>query len=145
MGTKFKDIYDRAIFMFKDYNLIQLSTDASREAVLEQYLMSAVFDFADLCEFDLTAYDVMSKTFNETLDYKTIEILARGLVYHWLCAQEMSTEMLRNSLSTKDFTQYSPANLLNALTTLREDLYEKYNKEIILYSYRNGDIAGINL
>ena len=57
MPTKFREIYDRAIFKFTDYSFLDAIPDF-KEALLQQYLLSAIVDFQHACEVDITDYDI---------------------------------------------------------------------------------------
>ena len=47
-------------------------------------------------------------------------------------------------MSTKDYTYFSPANLLRESQTLRDSLRKEYRDRIVQYTYHHGDIASIN-
>ena len=55
MSTTFLDIYDRAIFRFKDYDFMRIDIQ-SREDILERYLLSSIADIGvvapDYMQFD---------------------------------------------------------------------------------------------
>ena len=46
-------------------------------------------------------------------------------------------------MNTKDFTLYSPANLLEKMTDLMNITSKRLKGEINLYSFRNGEISGL--
>lgn len=142
MATLFDDIYSRAISRFSDYDFLQISS-SSREAILERYLYSAISDFERVCLFDLSNIDLVNKAFVDDLDNESIEILALGIDYYWFSAKVQNSELLRNSLSTKDYTFFSPANLLRELRNVRNDLKSELKHRITTYSYDHGDIAGL--
>lgn len=142
MATLFDDIYSRAISRFSDYDFLQISS-SSRETILERYLYSAISDFERVCLFDLSNIDTVNKAFVDDLDNESIEILALGIDYYWFSAKVQNSELLRNSLSTKDYTFFSPANLLRELRNVRNDLKSELKHRITTYSYDHGDIAGL--
>ena len=142
MATLFDDIYSRAISRFSDYDFLQISS-SSRETILERYLYSAISDFERVCLFDLSNIDTINKAFVDDLDNESIEILALGIDYYWFSAKVQNSELLRNSLSTKDYTFFSPANLLRELRNVRNDLKSELKHRITTYSYDHGDIAGL--
>lgn len=65
-----------------------------------------------------TDVDVIEKeledlpAFREDLPYEVIDILTEWMVAYWLKPYVNNLENLRNNLNTKDFTSFSPANLL---------------------------------
>lgn len=143
MATPYSDIFKRAVYRFKDYDYLRMSDDEVHE-VMTAFLYSAVADFAPICLDDLHDVDETLAQFNADLDMEVQEILALGIAFHWTSARILDQELLRNSMSTKDYTYFSPANLLRESQTLRETLRKEYNNRMIQYSYHHGDIAGVN-
>lgn len=142
LATPFTDIYERAIFKFSDRSLLEL-TDEEREQVLEKYLFSAQARFANVCRIDLSDRDDEKKQYNNTLDEASIEILSLGIAYYWLRAKVLRVELMKNNMSTKDFTVFSNANLLKEVRTTRDQIYKEWLGAMNDYSYRNGDIANL--
>lgn len=143
MSTPYSVIFDRAVFRFRDVDFLKLS-NSEIHVVLTNFLKSAIADFAPVCEIDLTDYDDKLAQFNTDLDLECQEILSLGISFYWVSSRVMSQELLRNSLSTKDYTYFSPANLLRESQELRDSLRKEYRDRITQYTYRHGDIASIN-
>lgn len=137
MPTKFEEIYGRAVFKFTDYTFINAFTDL-KEAVLQKYLLSAIVDFQHSCKENLNDYDLENAQFNVELDNEIIEILSLGIAFHWLSAQALNRQHLRNMIHNKDYTSYSPANLLKEMRTLCDGVEKEYRGKINTYSFRNG-------
>ena len=143
MGTKFKEIYDRAIFKFTDYTFLDTISDF-KEAVLQKYLLSSIVDFQHACtEVDLTKYDLCKEEFEEELSDEVKEILSLGIAFHWLSAQALTRELLKNRIYSSDYTSFSPANLLKEVQTLRDTVEAEYTGKIKTYSYRFGGIQNL--
>lgn len=81
----------------------------------------------------------MLQQFNVTLDIDEIEILATGMVLAWVERELHSVDMLRQSMTTKDFNTYSQAPHINALARTSERAEKKLKKMLIKYSIRNKD------
>lgn len=139
MATTFMDIYNRAIFRFMDYDFMRLDIQ-DREDVLDRYLLSAIGDIGVVIP-DVLNYDADSKTFVSDFEDEVVELLALGVDYYWFSAKVQNSELLRNSLSTKDFTYFSPANLMRELRNVRNDLKNEYKSAITIYSYNHGDFG----
>lgn len=137
MPTRFKEIYGRAVFKFTDYSFIN-ACENIKEDVLQKYLLSAIVDFRHSCRMDLDDYDLEKEQFNVELDNEVIEILSLGIAFHWLSAQALNRQHLRNIIHNKDYTSYSPANLLKEIRTLRDEIEKEYRGKINVYSFRNG-------
>jgi hypothetical protein len=136
VGTKFSEIYNRAVFKFTDYSFLTAVTDL-KEKVLQNYLLSAIPDFQYSCDVDLTKYDTSSEEFEETLSDEIIEILSLGIAYYWLSAQVLNRELLKSRIHNKDYTSYSPANMLKEMRALQDTLEEDYRGKRNLYSLRH--------
>ena len=142
MATSYNDIYQRAIFRFRDYDFMKLN-DLDIAEVLSHYMRSAIADFAPICQEDLWSRDEENATFTADLSEWVQEILAAGIAYYWLSSKIMDQETLRNSLSTKDYTYFSPANLLRESQEFRNQVRKEYRDSITKYSYRHDDIASL--
>lgn len=141
MSTTFLDIYDRAIFRFKDYDFMRIDIQ-SREDILERYLLSSIADIGVVAP-DYMQFNYDNKEFLSELTNELIELLALGVDYYWFSATVQNSELLRNSMSTKDFSYFSPANLMRELSTLRKDLKNEYRAAITNYSYNHGDFGAL--
>lgn len=143
MSTPFDSIYKRAVYRFRDYDFCRIN-EADVNDVMQSYIMSAISDFAPVCEQDLNDIDPVLCEFRADLTNEEQEILALGISFYWLSAQLLNQELLKNSLSTKDYTYFSPANLLRESQTLRDSVRKEYRDRITKYTYHHGDVAGIS-
>jgi len=163
MGTKFDKIYERAIFKFSDFAHLSFSEKMRRE-ILFQHLISAIVDFQNSSRLPLTyrqiiepqvAFDgdnvedgeeievtepIDKYAFDVELDEEEIQILATGIVFHWLSSQVMKSEHMKNILHNKDFNSYSPANLLRELREFRTTVRRDYRGLITSYSFRHSNL-----
>lgn len=142
MATPFTDIYDRAIFRFADYDFLKKDFQ-SREDVLERYLISAKTDFLKICKIDLANCDMTAKQFNEDLNDEIIEILGLGIAFYWLSYKALNSELLKNVMNSKDYSYYSPANLLKEIQTLRNSVRKEFLSKMRQYSYNNNDVSSL--
>ena len=134
--TLYSDIFQRAIYRFIDFSFLNKQlTDAEIDAIYCKYLMSAVADFENKCKYDLTDRDEVQMCFNQTLPDKVQEILAQGMAYYWVSSKVLNSELLKNKLSTKEYSYFSPANLLKELQTLRDSLRKEFERNMVRYSY----------
>ena len=144
MATPFSKIYERATFRFSDYDFFKF-TEEDYESILEKYLKMAESDFVNTCLFDLKNKDEGNKEYIEDLDDESIEILALGIAYYWLSRKVINSDLLKNNISTKDYTFFSPANLLREMTVLRDDVKKEFKQKIIDYSYTHGNISDLKV
>lgn len=144
MATPYSVIHARAIAKISDYDILKFDI-STREAMLYDYLLSAQVEFQRLCKVDLSDKDDILAQYNADLDEEIIEILATGEAYYWLCPKVLNTENLYNVLNTKDFSMYSPANLLKELQDLRDMFWKDFKRKMYEYTYRTADIAGLKV
>lgn len=138
MSTPYSDILDRAMFRFADTQLARMNS-ADQSYILQKYLESAIADFQTKCQDDLTLRD--EEGFEADLNNEVQEILALGVSYYWLSAKIMNSELLKNKLSTKDYSYFSPANLMREVQTLRDSVRKEYRDRVIRYTYDHGDVT----
>lgn len=140
MPTPYGAIYERALFRLSDTKLAQLQPE-EQEYILNKHLMAAVADFEPKCAENLADRDDKTKSFTGELSNEVQEILALGMSYYWLSAQVLNSELLKNKLSTKDYTYFSPANLLRESGELRNSVQKEYRRRITDYTFDHGDLA----
>lgn len=144
MGTPYSKVYEKALFRFRDYSLPALD-EVDVGNILKVYLNSTVSDFGGICKESLLADTEVDDSFKDDLSDEVQEILALGISFYWLSSQVLNEDLLKNSLSTKDYTYFSPANLLRESQSLRDAVRKEYRDKMNLYTYRHGDIASLSV
>lgn len=140
MGTQYEDIYERYRARVRNYDLLDYDSAVVNEIQLDLLNLS-ISDFEEICIKDLSNRDDSLLLFNVELSNREKDILALGMVLHFVEPYVYNTDSLRNALNTKDFSLYSPANLLEKMTELMTTTERRLKNEINLYSFRNGDIS----
>ena len=142
MATTFESIYARCRGRIKDYDK-EGYTDEMFAAVEKDLLQAAIDDFVDICTQDLTDYDEELEEFNITLTRKEQSILALSMIVHWLEPYVYNSDALKNAMSTKDFSMFSPANLLEQMKGLLEQSQKKLKAEMNLYSFKANSVSAL--
>jgi len=144
-NTKFEDVYARCRARIKDYDRQAYSEELFEEAE-HSLLIAAIDDFADICLQDLKDYDDELLEWNIELTRKEQSILALAMIVHWTEPYIYNSDALRNMMSTKDFTFFSPANLLEKMTALLQYSKQQLKAEINEYSFRSNlkEISDLN-
>lgn len=142
MGTPFENIYTRCRGRIRDYDK-EGYTDEMFAQVEQDLLESAIDDFADICGQDLADYDIELQQFNVELTRKEQSILALSMIVHWLEPYVYNSDALKNAMSTKDFSVFSPAKLLEQMRGLLQQSERKLKAEMNLYSFKSNDVAGL--
>lgn len=142
MGTKYEEIFDRYRARVRNYDFLDYDA-ITRLEYQKDLLALAVSDFEDICKQDLNDREDDILSFTVTLTNREKDILALGMVLHFVEPYVYNTDALQNALNTKDFSLYSPANLLEKMTELMEMTEKRLRREINLYSFRNNEISGL--
>ena len=143
MATSFESIYARCRGRIKDYDK-EGYTDELFEQAERDLLTLAIDDFSDICVQNLNDYNEELKEFNIDLSRKEQNILSLGMIVHWIEPYIYNSDALRNAMSTKDFTFFSPANLLEKMTDLYKLSQENLRAEMNAYSFRMNDVSELN-
>lgn len=140
MGTTYEEVYERYRARVRNYDFLDYNS-AVRDVYQHDLLMLSISDFEDICVQDLNDRDDEILTFNIDLTNREKDILALGMVLHFVEPYVYNTDALQNAMSTKDFSLYSPANLLEKMTELMTTTEARLRRGINLYSFRNGEIS----
>lgn len=143
MGTPFTSIYQRALSRFMDYDFLRLDDNVKRQ-ILHGHMLCAEKDFAPHCLVSLERDEKIDE-YVEDLGDEIEDIIACGISYYWLSSKVMNSEHLRNKMSSKDISYFSPANLLREMTALRTEVGKEFRDKIVRYTYDHGDIAGLKV
>lgn len=132
-----------------EYEFCQLF-EMDRTKIIDGYMKSAISAFKKMCKIDLTSTaDDENRVFevNETdIDLDELsDIISEGMVVQWLKPYVYKQELLENILNTRDFTTYSPAELLLRVGNAYKQARKDYTQMIREYSYNTGDLTSLHL
>lgn len=139
MAVAFDIVYDAFRDKAIEYDLYELSDETS-EDILRGWLKGATSKFSHTCISDLSDRDDDEKQFNTDLSEIEIDILAQCMVYMALKPKLNNSDLFKNGLSTRDYTTFSPANLLNAISDVYKRCEQETNSMINKYSFDNNDV-----
>lgn len=133
------------------------------------------FDFVEMYEFDSTAiidsyiikavsnstfkksvgYDFMSgaddtnRSFEVDIDegsiHEIIDIITESMVVYWLKPFVYQQDLLRNVINTRDFSVYSPAELLMRIGNAYSKAQKDYTQMLREYSYNHGNLTSLHI
>lgn len=135
--TPYSDVYKAFLGEIQDDFYLNAAEDII-ENDLNILLNKAIVQFS-YPRVNIRDKNDMLQQFNVTLEIDEIEILATGMVLAWVERELHSVDMLRQSMTTKDFNTYSQAPHINALARTSERAEKKLKKMLIKYSIRNKD------
>lgn len=129
MATSYKVLYENVLSKIKDYDFLNMWED-DIYSVLHDYIRPAVVSFR-ICKVDLSDRDEETEEFNVDLNDTEIEILSNYMVINYLDSNYIRVPLaLKQTLSSKDFNAFSPANHLGKLVELREK-YRQDNETLL--------------
>lgn len=144
--------YDSFVSAFLDkvktYEFLKLEEDG-RDNIVLGYFRRALSGFKWVCEYDFSLYDTETRCFTdefkETDIDEIIDIVSEGMIVQWMKPYAYSQENLENVLNTRDFTTYSPAELLMRIGNAYEKAQKDFVKMMREYSYNHGDLTDLHL
>ena len=92
---------------------------------------------------DLSQRNDEEQIFDVEIPLEVVDIIVEWMTVFWLKPFVNNIENLRNNLSTKDFSFFSPANLLEKIGN-RYDIAQKYARSLMNeYSFIIADMKGL--
>lgn len=133
MATPFTDVYSLFLSQITDYDLAKMPA-TSVEDNMELWLFSAIGFFSS-CRQDLFDFDLTVKQFNSDLNHVEKQIISKFMVVAYLDTHLIKEDLMKQSLNSKDYRMYSPANQIKALIELKSKINSEANTLISRYSY----------
>lgn len=123
--------------------------EETRTEMIDGYIKRAAVQFSSVCLYDLTKLDDAAREINEDIDDgdvdEILEILSEGMVIQWLKPYVYRQELLEDALNTRDFTGYSPANLLLRVGEAYSRARKDYTNMVREYSYVHGNLKELHM
>lgn len=140
MATKFDVVYDSFLSKISDFDWLEMREDDLKDCLFD-LLKQAISRFGKDCKVDLFSHDEVE--FADNLTPVEIDILSEIMIENWLKPKLYNSELLRNRLSTKDFSQFSPANLLKSIRETYELSHRRSETEINRYTFTENDVRNL--
>ena len=132
--TAYTVIIDKFAGMIREFHFTAL-TEEERDTIIISYMNTACAKFSDICRQDLSKRNQEDTAFEADLTDDEIDIICNYMMCEWMKPYLYSSELLRERLSTRDYNQYSPANLIDKMNVLYKDTVKKSRLLAINYSY----------
>lgn len=143
------DIFGGAFLSkISEYDFIGLFDDV-RTDIVDGYLKRAIAKFKKNCRYDFfSTADDESREFNievadEDVD-EIVDIVSEGMIAEWMHPFIYKQEILQNMVNTRDFTVYSPAELIKRVGDAYTKVQNDYKQMIREYSYNHGDLEKLH-
>ena len=132
-----------------EYEFIQLEED-HRTELIDGYMKRAIAAFRKNCLYDLfTTGDDEDREFDVEINDddmdELVDIISEGMLIQWMKPYLYRQEMLENLMNTRDFTTYSPAELLMRIGNAYAKVQRDYTQMIREYSYNHGDLTTLHI
>lgn len=132
-----------------EYDFLSLDKD-DRTSIVDGFMKRAITAFRKNCKYDLSsAVNDTDRIFEVDIPEEDLteiaDIISEGMVVQWLKPYVYKQELLENVLNTKDFTTYSPAELLLRVGNAYAKAQKDYRDMIKEYSYNHGDLTDLHL
>ena len=144
------DIFTEAFLgKVSEYDFLKLD-EYDRTVLVDGFMKRALANFRKNCAYDLfTTGDDLIRSFdidipNADLD-EIADVVSEGMVVQWLKPYVYKQELLQNTLNTRDFTTYSPAELLLRVGNAYGKAQKDFVNMIREYSYNHGDLTDLHL
>lgn len=116
MPTEFTEVYEMFLSKITDYDILKLDEDELNQE-FKMLLKKALARFIYIKDVSV---DYNFEQFSRELTGLEIDIISSYMVSAWISPKINSITLLRQSLSSKDFTMHSQANHLKELIELKD-------------------------
>lgn len=149
MSTPYDLFTGAFLSKISEFDFIQLPEE-DRITIIDGYMKRSISAFRKNCKYDLfTTGDDISREFSIDIPVEDIDeladIISEGMLVQWLKPYVYKQELLENTLNTKDFSTYSPAELLLRIGNAYSKVQKDYTNMIREYSYNHGDLTDLHL
>ena len=124
--------------------------DNGRTEMVDGFMKRAISAFRKNCRTDLfTTGDDETRSFDVPVDPEDldelVDIVSEGMVVQWLKPYVYQQDLLQNVLNTRDYSLYSPAELLMRVGNAYQNAQRDFRQMIREYSYNHGDLSDLHL
>lgn len=121
-----------------------------RNEIVDGYMRRAISEFKKICKhnFSTTGDDIL-REFDVEISTEDLEeianIISEGMLVQWMKPYVFRQENLENVLNTRDFSSYSPAELLLRIRDTYAMVQRNFTNMMREYSYNHGDLSDLHL
>ena len=131
-----------------EYDFAQMINQARTE-IVDGFMIRAITDFRKICKYDIVGTrDDDTRQFLVDIDDTDIDeivnIVSEGMVVQWLKPFVYQQDNLINVLNSRDFTAYSPAELLMRVGNAYKQAQQDYTQMLREYSYNHGNLTELH-
>lgn len=144
------DLFTKA-FLAKVTQYDFVTMDAfERQDLVDGFMKRAIAEFKHICKYDFsTTDDDVTREFNVNIaeedEDELLDIISEGMLVQWLKPFVFKQDSLELFLNTRDFTAYSPAELLYRIGNAYTDARKTFINMMREYSYSHGDLSELHI
>ncbi len=137
-----------------EYDLLSLG-DEDRMSVVDGFLKRALsssllkkvlgFDLASAADDATRTIVIPAGSLSDDDVDEIIDIISEGMLVQWLKPYVYQQELLQNVMNTRDYTMYSPAELLMRVGNAYKKAQSDYTQMLREYSYNHGDLTALHI
>ena len=139
MATHVDEIFSRFLSQIEDESLLEIDEEVLEELMYD-YLCKSIVDF-NVCTKELRINPLTNEIVSD-LGEDEAQILAFGMVMHYLTPKILREENLQQMVTSSDFSKLSNANMLDKLLKLRTQIRKDY--QMYLHKYELKEFEGFN-
>lgn len=149
MSVPYDKFTEAFLSKVSEYDFIDMSV-FDRNNLIDGYMKRAISAFRHICKYDLSktaddnAREFLVDIPQDDLDEIT-DIVSEGMLAQWMKPYTYRQENLELVLNTKDYSTYSPAELLNRISSVYEKVQRDFVNMMREYSYNHGDLTDLYL
>ena len=143
VNTNYETVFAEFKDKITDPDLITFAEELQTE-MLTAYMKKAIGKCKRVIKtIDLSNRDDELMQFGVEIPDEVMDIITEWMTVFWLEPFVNNIENLRNNLSTKDFSVFSPANLLEKISDRYDTSYKRARSITNEYSYIIADMKGL--
>ena len=139
MATPVEIIFSNFLSQIEDESWLEIDEEVLEELMYD-YLNKSIVEF-NVCTKDLRINPQTNEIVSD-LGEDEAQILAFGMVMHYLTPKILREENLQQMVTSSDFSKLSNANMLDKLIKLRVQVRNDY--QMYLHKYELKDFEGFN-
>lgn len=133
-----------------EYDLLEIEIE-DRTTIIDGYMKKAISKFQHICKVNLISTgDDDTRTFTVDLQEddeltEIVDIVSDGMVMFWLKPYLNKQELLEMVLNTRDYTTYSPAEMLRRVGEAHTRAQSDFTAAMREYSFNHNDLTKLHI
>lgn len=151
MGVSYNDFVMAFLAKITEYDLFNLDFEVCDEVIkgyFKRTVSSSMFKKVIAYDFTTTLNEDTDEFDIEIDEYEVdeiVDIVSDGMIVQWLKPYVYKQELLENVLNTRDYSLYSPAELLLRVGNAYAKSQKDFVQDLREYSYNHGDLTDLHI